>query len=133
MNPHPAPYADHSRSLLAAAARHQSQADALSAIGEDVRYGLRQFTDSFMAAVSGDFLAETDEQRLHERHRPQAAALLRARNQRCRLAQHALHGLYAKLCAGTPMSIEERALAEHAQDLCEAHAQRETERRGYAL
>lgn len=134
MTPHPAPYADHSRSLLAAAARHQAEADAAGAIRDDVDFGLRQFTDSFLDALGGDFLAEADERRLRERHRHQPATLQRllARNQRCLRAQRALHGLYARLCAGAAMSIEERALAEHARDLCESYTQAETERRGRA-
>ena len=131
MDPHPAPYADQSRSLLAAAARHQAESDAAAAIHDDVHYGLRQFTDSFLEALGGDFLAESDERRLRERHRQQPATLqlLLARNQRCLRAQRALHGLYDKLCAGAAMSIEERALAEHARDLCEGYAQGEIERR----
>jgi hypothetical protein len=136
MNPHhPAPYADHSRSLLAAAARHQAQADAVSALADDVHYGLRQFTDSFLGALGGDFLADADERRLRERHRQQPATLQRllARNQRCLRAQRALHGLYDKLCTGAAMSIEERALAEHARDLCEGYAEGEIERRSQAL
>jgi len=135
MIPHLAPYADQSRSLLAAAARHQAQSDAATALHDDVRYGLRQFTDSFLEALGGDFLAESDERRLRERHRQQPATLqlLLARNQRCLRAQRALHGLYAKLCSGAALSTEERALAEHAQDLCEGYAQGEVERRGRAL
>jgi hypothetical protein len=135
MNPHPAPYADPSRSLLAAAARHQAQADAAGALHDEVQFGLRQFTDSFLDALGGDFLAEADERRLRERHRHQPAALQQqlAKNQRCLRAQRALHGLYARLCAGADLSTEERALAEHAQDLCESYAERESERRGRAL
>ena len=135
MIPHPAPYADQSRSLLAAAAHHQAQSDAATALGDDVHYGLRQFTDSFLGALGGDFLADADERRLRERHRQQPATLqlLLDKNQRCIKAQRALHGLYAKLCSGAAMSIEERALAEHARDLCEGYAQGEIERRGRAL
>ena len=135
MNPHPAPYADQSRNLLAAAARHQAEGEAAAVIRDDVHYGLRQFTDSFLEALGGDFLAEADERRLRERHRQQPAILqqLLAQNQRCLRAQRALHGLYAKLCSGSAMSLEERALAEHARDLCEGYAQNEVERRERAL
>jgi hypothetical protein len=135
MSPHPAPYADQSRSLLAAAAQHQADGEAVAAIRDDVHYGLRQFTDSFLEALGGDFLAESDERRLRERHRQQPETLqpLLDKNRRCRKAQYALHGLYTKLCDGTAMSIEERALAEHARDLCEGYAQGEIERRGRAL
>ena len=131
MNPHPAPYADQSRSLLAAAARHQAESDAAAAIRDDVQYGLRQFTDSFLEALGGDFLADTDERRLRERYcqQPATLQLLIAKNRRCLKAQRALHDLYTKLCNNAAMSIEERALAEHARDLCEGYIKGEIERR----
>ena len=124
-----------SRSLLAAAARHQAESDATAAIRDDVHYGLRQFTDSFLEALGGDFLADTDELRLIERHFQHPAILDRlfAKNRRCLKAQRALHGLYAKLCSNAAMSLEERALAEHARDLCDDYARSEIERRGRTL
>lgn len=119
------------RGAVAAAERHQSKADTAERIREDVCGGLAGFTDSFMDALAGDFLAETDERRLRDRYRNQPALLTArlAANRRTLGAQRALHVLYNKLLSGNAMTIEERTLAEHARDLAEAHAGREIERR----
>lgn len=120
-----------SRSALAAAERHQSGADTIERVREEVLSGLAGFTDSFMDALGGDFLAEADERRLRERHRNQPA-LLAARlsaNRHALGAQRALHVLYNKLLAGAAMTAEEKALAQHARDLVAGHAEREIERR----
>ena len=116
---------------------HQAQAhvaagEAATQQLEDIHLGLRQFTDTFVDAVAGDFLAESDERRLRDKYRTQPAALRRhlARNGRALGAQRALHVLYNKLLAGAAISAEERALAEHAQDLCQDYAGREAGRRG---
>jgi hypothetical protein len=126
--------ADHSHSLLSAAARQQAANDAVSRLHEEVVDGLARFTDSFLEALDADFLAETDERHLRDRYRnePATLRLLLQQNQRCLRAQRALHSLYAKLCASVPLTREERALAEHASDLCQAYAQRETDRRAHA-
>jgi hypothetical protein len=122
------------RSVIAAADLFQTQADAAEQIRAEVQAGLRQFHDSFLDALGGDFLAEADERRLRDKFRNQPAALgpLLARNRRCLDAQRALHTLYNKLQAGAAMSLEERALAEHAGDLCQGYAQRQFERRSLA-
>ena len=119
------------RAAIAAAERHQSGADTAERIREDVLGGLAGFTDSFMDALGGDFLAETDERRLRDRHRNQPALLAArlASNRRALAAQRALHVLYNKLLAGAAMTIEEQALAEHARDLADGHAEREIQRR----
>jgi len=128
------PTADHSRSLLGAAARHQAANDALARLHDEVLHGITQFTDTFLEALDCDFLADSDERRLKDQYRNEPATLhgLLQRNQRCLRAQRALHSLYAKLCADAPLSLEERALAEHARDLCDRYARRETDRRAHA-
>jgi len=128
------PTADHSHSLLNAAARHQAANDAVARLHDEVLHGLAQFTDSFLEALDTDFLAEADERRLRDRYRNEPATLqgLLQQNRRCLLAQRALHSLYSKLCTEAPLSLEERALAEHARDLCDSYAQRETDRRALA-
>jgi hypothetical protein len=128
------PTADHSHSLLAAAARHQAANDAAAQLHDEVLHGLAQFTDSFLEALDTDFLVEADERRLRDLYRNEPAALRVAlqRHQRCLLAQRALHSLYAKLRGDIPLSPEERALAEHASDFCDEYARRETDRRAHA-
>lgn len=132
MNPavHASP-ACQSRSALAAAERHQSGIETAERIREDVLSGLAGFTDSFMDALGGDFLAEADERRLRERHRNQPAVLAArlSANRRALSAQRALHVLYNKLLTGAAMTVEEQALAQHARDLVAGHAEREIERR----
>jgi len=131
----PAATACQGRSLIAAANRRQDQGDAAERIRCDVQTGLRQFTDTFGDALGGDFLAEADERRLRDKYRNQPAALslLLARNRRCLSAQRALHTLYNKLQAGAAMTLEERALAEHARDLCQGYAQRQFEQRSLGV
>lgn len=130
-NPAPSTEACQGRSLLAAAELEQRRGDIAERIRADVQSGLEQFTDTFLDAVAGDFLAEADERRLRDKYRNQPAALNRllARNRRCLGAQRALHSLYARLLGGAAMSPEERALAEHARDLAEGYTQAEAERR----
>lgn len=117
--------------LLGAARRKARADDTAESLRQDVLQGLQTFADTFLEALGGDFLAEADERRLRERYlnRPAALRLLLLKNQRSRAAQRALHGLYNKLGAGIAMTPEERALAEHARDLCQAYAQAEIERR----
>lgn len=119
------------RSAIAAASVHQDRAEAASRIRADLDTGLRQFTDSFLDALGGDFLAESDERHLRDQYRnqPAALALHTARHRRCLGAQRALHHLYVKLADGAALTREEQALAAHARDLCEGYAQREFERR----
>jgi hypothetical protein len=118
-------------STIPASPRRQAAAPTADTIRDDVLLGLQTFSDSFLEALGGDFLADTDEQRLCERHRnrPATLRLMQLRNQRTRAAQRALHGLYNKLIAGIAMTPEEQALAEHARDLCQGYAQGEIERR----
>lgn len=117
--------------LLGAARQKAKADDSAESIRQDVLLGLQTFADTFLDALGGDFLAEADERRLRDRYlnRPAALRLLLLKNQRSRAAQRALHKLYNKLGAGTPMTPDERALAEHARDLCQAYAQGEIERR----
>ena len=106
-------------------------AESAEQIRDDVYNGLAGFTDSFMDALSGDFLAETDERRLRDKYRNQPAVLAArlATNRRALGAQRALHVLYNKLLAGAAMTIEEQTLAEHARDLADGYAIREIEQR----
>ena len=122
------------RTALAAAELHQASLTAAERIRDEVHGGLAGFTDSFMDAVAGDFLAETDERRLRDKYRNQPAklAIRLAANRRTLGAQRALHVLYNKLLAGAAMTIEEQALAEHARDLADGYAAREIERRSQA-
>ena len=119
------------RAAIAAADRHHGGAEAAEQIRNDVLGGLAGFTDSFMNALGGDFLAEADERRLRDRYRNQPATLAArlSTNRRTLGAQRALHVLYNKLLAGAAMTIEEQALAEHARDLAEDYAGREVEQR----
>ena len=119
------------RSAVAAAELHQAGLAAAERIREEVHGGLAGFTDSFMDAVAGDFLAEADERRLRDKYRNQPTTLASrlAANRRTLGAQRALHVLYNKLLAGAAMTIEEQALAEHARDLADGYAVREIERR----
>ena len=119
------------RAAIAAADRHHAGADGVERIRDDVLGGLAGFTDSFMDAMAGDFLAESDERRLRDKYRnqPTALATLLAANRRALGAQRALHVLYNKLLADAAMTVEEQALAEHARDLAEGYAAREIERR----
>jgi hypothetical protein len=118
------------QALNAAHARTAAEHSA-ETIRNDVLLGLQSSDDTFLSALGGDFLAEADERRLREKYhnRPTALRLLQLKNQRTRAAQRALHGLYNKLGAGAPLTVEERALAEHARDLCQGYAQGEIERR----
>ncbi len=102
---------------------------------DEVCDGLRHFTDSFMDAISGDFLAESDEKRLRDQYRnePRLLALKLAGQRRTLLAQRALHTLYNKLAEGAALTQEEKALAEHARDLANGHAAREIGRRASGL
>jgi hypothetical protein len=119
------------RWALAEAAAHQAAAESAARLDAEVLHELRSFTDSFADALNGDFLAELDERRLRARHAAQPEALRRllARNGRVLTAQRALQTLYGKLVDQAGLTTEERALAEHARDLVEAAAQRETQRR----
>ena len=119
------------RAAIAAADRHHAGAAAAEQIRNDVLGGLAGFTDSFMDALGGDFLAETDERRLRDRYRNQPTVLAArlSANRRTLGAQRALHVLYNKLLTGAAMTIEEQALAEHARDLAEGYAVREVEQR----
>lgn len=123
------------RTAVAAAERHQAGLAAAERIRNEVHGGLAGFTDSFMDAVAGDFLAETDERRLRDKYRNQPATLASrlAANRRTLGAQRALHVLYNKLLAGAAMTIEEKALAEHARDLADGYAAREIERRSLQI
>ncbi len=128
------PTADHSHSLQAAAVRHQAANDAAAGLHDEILDSLARFGDSFLDAINGEFLVEADERWLRDTYRDRPAVLRTAlqRHQRCLHAQRALHRLYARLRADIPLSPEERALAEHASDFCEAYAERETERRAFA-
>ena len=119
------------RAAIAAADHHHAGADGAERIRDDVFSGLAGFTDSFMDAMAGDFLAETDERRLRDKYRNQPAALTTrlAANRRALGAQRALHVLYNKLLVSAAMTVEEQALAEHARDLADGYAAREIERR----
>ena len=123
------------RAAIAAADRHHAGAEDVERIRNDVLSGLAGFTDSFMDALGGDFLAEADERRLRDRYRNQPAALTTrlSTNRRTLGAQRALHVLYNKLLTGAALTIEEQALAEHARDLAEGYAAREVERRGFRV
>jgi len=129
--PAPTPDPCQGRAAIAAADHHHARADGVERIRDDVLSGLAGFTDSFMDAVAGDFLAETDERRLRDKYRNQPASLatLLAANHRALGAQRALHVLYNKLLAGAAMTVEEQALADHARDLADGYAAREIERR----
>lgn len=123
------PAADDSGNALAAAARHQAANDAAAGMETQVRYGLRQFPDSFIDAVQPDFLAEADEARLRARYSGQSLRDKLNAHLRTLMAQRALQSLYCKLLDGAAMTVEERALAEHARDLCDAAVDREVRRR----
>jgi hypothetical protein len=121
--------ADDSRNAISDASRHQAANAAAATAEAEVRYGLRAFADSFMDALGGDFLADCDPAELKRRHcGADLSARMRA-NGRVLRAQRAVHCLYRKLLDAAELTAEERALAEHAQDLAEAYAARETARR----
>lgn len=124
-----------SRAVVAAAELHQAGAEIAGRIRDDVLNGLAGFTDSFMDALAGDFLTETDERRLRDKYRNQPDTLARrlASNRHALGAQRALHVLYNKLLCGAAMTIEEQALAAHARDLADGYAEREIERRSLRL
>jgi hypothetical protein len=128
---HPTPAPCQERSALADWDAHCRDGEAAARLHGEILGGLAGFTDSFMDAIAGDFLAEADEHGLRQRHRHQPAMLVLhlAANRRALLAQRALHVLYNKLLAGAALSLEERSLAEHARDLAEGYAGREASRR----
>lgn len=124
-----------SRPALAAWNARAAAEERARRLEDEVCGGLRHFTDSFMDAIGGDFLAEADERRLRDQYRNEPRLLARklAGQRRTLLAQRALHALYAKLLDGAPLSPEEQALAEHARDLADAHAAREIGRHASGL
>lgn len=119
------------RIVIAAADHYQAGAETAERTRSEVLSGLAGFTDSFMNAIAGDFMAETDERRLRDKYRnqPETLANRLAVNHRALGAQRALHVLYNRLLAGAAMTIEEQALAAHARDLADAYAEREIEQR----
>jgi hypothetical protein len=119
------------RRALAEAGAEQAAAESAARVEAEVRHELRSFTDSFADALNGDFLAELDERRLRARHagQPDTLRLLLVRNHRTLTAQRALQTLYGKLLDRATLTVEEQALAEHARDLVDTAAQRETQRR----
>ena len=124
-----------SRPALAAWNARAAAEDRARRLEDEVCDGLHHFTDSFMDAVAGDFLAEADEKRLRDQYRnePRLLALKLAGQRRTLLAQRALHTLYNKLAEGAALTREEQALAEHARDLADGYAAREIGRRAAAL
>lgn len=104
--------------------RAEAAAEAVRAAAE---YRLLTFTDAFMDAVGGDFLADIDESRLRTRHAadPEDLAQRLSRNRRTLAAQGALHRLYKRLAASDRLSEDERLLAEHARDLATLVVERE--------
>lgn len=125
----------HIRPALAAWNARAAAEDRAQRLEDDVGGSLRQFTDSFVDALGGDFLAEADEPRLREQYRNEPRLLARklAGHRRTLLAQRALHSLYNKLLEGAALTVEEKALAEHARDLADTHASREISRRAAGL
>ena len=123
------------RIAIEAADRHQIGTETAERTRNEVLSGLAGFTDSFMNAIAGDFMAETDERRLRDKYRNQPETLAKrlAVNRRALGAQRALHVLYNKLLAGVALTIEEQALAAHARDLADAYAEREIEQRSLRL
>jgi hypothetical protein len=107
---------------LSAAVRHTAVQDAhADALSREVGQ-CRTWSEDFLQALEGEFLADADERRMD---------LIRiAANRRCLAAQRALHSLFRKLGDGAQLTADERALAEHARDLVEAYAERRVERIG---
>lgn len=105
--------------------RAEAAADNVRAADE---YRLRTFTDAFMDALGGDFLADADESRLRAHHAfdPEDLARRLTRNRRALAAQGALHRLYKRLTASEHLSEDERLLAEHARDLAVLALERES-------
>jgi hypothetical protein len=122
------------RQALAAAQAHTAANDAAGRIHDDILSALATFPDTFLDALGGDFLAEADERRLRDKyhHQPVRLNTLLLKHRRTLTAQRALHTLYGKLQAGAAMTLEEKALAEHARDLCDDYAQAEADRRNRA-
>ncbi|MDR3414599.1 MAG: hypothetical protein P4L83_00300 [Nevskia sp.] len=116
------------RTLLAAAHARAANDEAAAGIHQQALHALRTYEDDFLDAVGRDFLAESDERHLRSRYQGERLNQRLARNQRTRAAQSALHRLYRTLLANAAMSAEEKALAEHARDLCQAWAERDSER-----
>lgn len=130
--PNPVPFeACSGRQALFAAEAKAAAEDAAGRIRADVALGLSSFDDTFVEALGGGFLADDDDRRIEHKYaaRPALLRVKRQRNQRARAAQRALHCLYNKLQNGAAMTVEEKALAEHARDLCEGYIQIEAEQR----